>query len=156
MKKDKKSPSKKVFVALVIVASLLLIGIAGFLVYSKVFMHDNCETTCLKLINRSWTGQSLLQPNPETETREIKKGDIIKLEDSGCRVDMTILDIQDYAVRVKFDNTGGVTEKKPGGGISLFPEDGVRGYRTIEYNKEYELSTQTLDSGMTWILVFFF
>ena len=136
--------------SVVIVMALVLAGM-----FNSTDEVVTSGTVILDVTHQMWTGWSEKQPNPDEESREIQKGDVLELESesfSSCKVKATIEDIKEDAVVVHF-HTESVVKSNADGSIDLNSND-YDWIDEIKYNEEYRLSSQTLDAGIIWKLVF--
>jgi len=108
----------------------------------------------LQVTEQEWAGWERVQPvppEPVISNREIKVGDKVELEWHSCGATVTIEEISEDYVRVHFVTRS--TTILTAEGIDL-SSNKHNWSEDIAYDTEYRLATQTMDAGMTWVLVF--
>ena len=153
--KSKNKYSKKLnlkkYKILLILISIFLVVLAGYFIYDKVLYKD--KSVFLQITEQEWTGWSSQQPNPSIEVKEVKKGDKIDLFwDDEKYAHIIIKRIRNNEVIVSFNNKQGIA-KASDDGIDLISKK-KKWRDNINYDVEYEISTQTMDAGMSWIFLF--
>ena len=110
------------------------------------------ESINLQITEQEWTGWTREQPEPTTKDREVKVGDTVYLEWYSCNATLTIKEINEDSIRVRFVSKNTVNR------IDYYEANSKNQKNSwsdeIAYDAPYELYTNTMDGGMIWTLVF--
>jgi hypothetical protein len=126
----------------------------------KIFIAGVILTVSLVLLvgcgNETSDKGVVLEIKYEGKTKEyenVKVGDTFGFEDYGMSGQVTIENINNNKVNVKFD-TMGIVKLNPGGGINLTSKEYIWSDE-INYNSEYKIGVQVMDvHGGIWTLIF--